>query len=167
VKSSPLPSESIVIRNTLFPGDLGNLISLHGSLYAKEYGLDITFEAYVAIPLAEFANRNSSRECIWIAEQDRKMVGCIAMVEKSQEIAQLRWFLVTPEARGHGLGRQLLESAIAFAKAGGYQKVILGTFSKLSTAGHLYRSVGFQRMQAIPMHIWGADLIEEEYELIF
>jgi len=50
------------IRYHLKPGDIGYLTYIHGILYAKEYGYDRTFEAYVANGLAEFvqSSRRSS-----------------------------------------------------------------------------------------------------------
>jgi len=43
------------VRTGLMPGDVGQITCLHGVVYDEEYGLDTTFEPYVAKPLAEFA----------------------------------------------------------------------------------------------------------------
>ncbi|MEQ8462164.1 GNAT family N-acetyltransferase [Coleofasciculus sp. E1-EBD-02] len=95
---------------------IGYLTYLHGILYAKEYGWDNTFEAYVACPLAEFAKSQTDRERIWIVEKDGKVAGSIAIVEASQENAQLRWLLLHPNLRGYGIGKTLVEAAIRFCQ---------------------------------------------------
>src|SRR5437867_1533509 len=100
----------IHIRHALQPGDLGMVVHLHGVCYAREYGLDATFEPYVARPLADFALAGNGR--LWIAE-DNRIVGSVAVVDAEEGVGQLRWFLVVPEARGTGLGRRLLEEALA------------------------------------------------------
>lgn len=48
-----------------------------------------------------------------------------------------------PAARGHGLRRQLLNDLIAFARDAGFRRIVLETAAKLTTAGRLYRRVGF------------------------
>ena len=63
-------SAGVTLRSDLRPGDLGRIILLHGTVYARECGFDHTFEAYVAGPLAEFARAASSRERLWLAERD-------------------------------------------------------------------------------------------------
>jgi GNAT superfamily N-acetyltransferase len=116
---------SVTIRMGLRPGDLGTIIHLHGLLYARERGWDIAFEAYVAGPLSEFALGATTKERIWIAERDAQMIGCVAIVAASPDVAQLRWLLVDPSARGSGLGKTLLQGAISFAKERGSTEVIL------------------------------------------
>jgi ribosomal protein S18 acetylase RimI-like enzyme len=157
--------ETITVRTALRPGDLGYIIHLHGVIYARERGFDPTFEAYVAAPLAEFVRAANLRERIWIAEQDGRIVGCVAVVATSPRTAQLRWFLVDPGARGVGLGRRLLGEAVAFCKESGYAEVILWTESALTAAAHLYQAAGFRKTEERPGRVWGVDLVEEKYEL--
>ena len=155
----------IEVRTRLQPGDLGEIVRLHGVLYAREYGFDQTFEAYVAAPLAQFAKTGCPRERIWIAEQNDEIVGCIAIVGHSPRVAQLRWFLVSPDARGGGLGKRLVREAVQFCEEAGYESVILWTVSALTAAAHLYRSAGFVKVEEKPERQWGVDVIEERYEL--
>jgi N-acetylglutamate synthase-like GNAT family acetyltransferase len=155
----------VTLRTSLRPGDIGSLIHLHGVLYAREYGFDPTFEAYVAGPLAEFVRAASARERLWIAERDGRIVGCVAIVAAAEQVAQLRWFLVDPGTRGAGLGKRLLHEAIAFARASGYKTIILWTVSALTAAAHLYRAAGFRKVEEKPGHVWGVDVVEERYEM--
>src|SRR5262245_64144419 len=95
------------IRHELKPGDLGMVVHLHGLIYAREYGLDTTFEPYVAEPLAQLVRDGSGR--IWIAEDaSGRMLGSIAMVDVGQQVGQMRWFLMVTVARGIELGCMLL-----------------------------------------------------------
>ena len=158
-------TDAIQLRTDLRPGDIGCLIRLHGVLYAREYGFDHTFEAYVAGPMSEFARSDSDRERLWIAECDERIVGCIAIVASSADVAQLRWFLVDPSCRGVGLGRRLLNEAVTFSRAAGYRSIVLWTVSELVAAAHLYRAAGFTKSEEIPGRRWGADVVEEKYEL--
>lgn len=164
--ASPNSEGAVTLRTELKPGDIGTIIYLHGILYAHEYGFDHTFEAYVATPLAQFVRTPSAGERIWIAEQDRRIVGCIAIVGVSTQVAQLRWFLVDPRARGMGLGKKLLNEAIAFCHTCGYRSIILWTVSTLAAAIHLYLEAGFVKVEEKPGRQWGVDLIEEKYELV-
>lgn len=158
-------SPPATLRTTLRPGDLGAVVHLHGVLYAGEYGFDATFEAYVAGPLADFVLHPSDRQCLWLAERDGRLVGCVAVVPADAATAQLRWFLVDPAARGGGLGRRLLDAAVAFAWARGYDAVVLWTVRALTAAAHLYRKVGFVPVEERPGRRWGVEVVEERYEL--
>jgi GNAT superfamily N-acetyltransferase len=162
--TSDLPS-SVTLRHDLRPGDLGTIVALHGTLYAREYGFDPTFEAYVAGPLAQFVRAHTERDRLWIAERDERIVGCIAIVGVSEKEAQLRWFLVDPSARGLGLGKRLLDESVAFCKLCGYESVFLWTVSALTTAARLYRAGGFAKVEESPGSQWGVGVVEEKYVL--
>jgi GNAT superfamily N-acetyltransferase len=159
------PRTAITLRTELRPGDLGLIVHLHGVTYARERGFDPTFEAYVAGPLADFVRSHSSRERLWLAEQEGRLVGCIAIVAADPQTAQLRWFLVDPAARGGGLGQRLLHEAVSFSRACGYARIILWTESALTVAARLYQAIGFRKTQEKPGRLWGVDLVEEKYEL--
>ncbi len=160
---APVP---IRIRSALKPGDIGAVIRLHGLVYGAEYQLDYTFEGYVADGLVKFLNAHDpQRDRLWLAERGERLVGCIAIVHRSAEEAQLRWFLTHPECRGQGLGRRLLDQALAFCRSAGYRTVMLWTLRGLPAAAHLYRAAGFRPTEAHPAQLWGRSLTEERYDL--
>ena len=152
------------IRHELKPGDLGMVVHLHGLLYAREYGLDTTFEPYVAEPLAQCVRAGSGR--IWIAEDETgRMLGSIAMVDVGQHVGQLRWFLLVPEARGIGLGHRLLETALAYARDRGVLRIFLWSFAELGDARRLYERAGFRVSETRTGRVWGAERTELCMEL--
>ncbi len=161
----PAPLKDISIRNDLRPGDLGSVIHLHGTLYAAECGWDHTFEAYVAGPLAQFAIKQSPRDCIWIVEHRGQVAGSIAIVEVKKKLAQVRWFLLHPRLRGQRLGKRLLHEALSFSRQSGYARIELWTTRNLTTAAHLYRSAGFELTREITHRHWGQIVTEQRYDL--
>jgi N-acetylglutamate synthase-like GNAT family acetyltransferase len=160
------PAEKWVIRHELKPGDIGYLIYLHGMLYSNEYGYDHTFETYVAHGLVEFDKSfNPYRDRIWLAEAEGKIVGSIAIMRTSKVEAQLRWYLVHPDYRGHGLGKSLLQEALKFCKERKYISVFLWTTSELTAASHLYTLAGFKKTEVKSHNIWGKFISEERCDL--
>jgi GNAT superfamily N-acetyltransferase len=155
----------ILIRNRLKIGDIGTITYLHGVLYAKEHGYDYTFEAYVAEPLGQFAKRDNPREQIWVVEQNKKILGSIALCEVSNSEAQLRWFLLSPELRGQGIGKRLVQSLIEFAISQGYESISLWTVKGLEVARSIYISFGFILTEEIEHLVWGSIHSEQKYFL--
>jgi N-acetylglutamate synthase-like GNAT family acetyltransferase len=154
------------IRTNPRPGDIGFLIYLHGILYAKEYGWDYTFEGYVAESLTKsIPSFDDSTARLWIAEIEGKIIGSIGIVPDSNSEAQLRWFLVHPDHRGRGLGRELLNQALQFSRNRGFKSVFLWTVSDLKIAAHLYERAGFRKTEEKTRQIWGKTITEERYQL--
>ncbi len=167
---------SISTRTDLRAGDIGMVVHLHGAIYAEEQGWDSTFDAYVAGPIAEFVKSRSDRDRIWIVERAegteeaggggaRRIAGSVAIVEVSETEAQLRWLLLAPEVRGLGLGRRLVEEALAFSRSAGYKSVFLWTVRGLLAATSLYESLGFLETEEKTSEIWGSTVTEVRYDL--
>ncbi len=161
--ATPRADRAFNIRHDLRPGDLGTIVHLHGVLYAREYGLDTTFEPYVAKPLADFVLSGEGR--LWIAEQADRVIGSIAVVDAGDGKGQLRWFLLAPEARGAGLGRRMLEGAIAYCRARGMDRIFLWSFAQLDAAIGLYERAGFVVTETRDVQIWGATRTEVRMDL--
>jgi putative acetyltransferase len=78
-----------------------------------------------------------------LTDSSGTIVGCGGLYPLPNEEAELRKMYFYPVARGHGLGRQLVEELIAFGQRVGYRRIVLETAAKLTKAGRIYRSFGF------------------------
>ena len=163
------PTRDSSIRTTLIPGDIDSIIHLHRTTYAIEYGFNQSFADYVARPLTQLERaRNqpgAERDCLWIAEKAGGLAGCIAIVRSSNQEAQLRWFLVDPQARRQGLGGSQLRQALEFCAVAGYLSVYLWTVQALTSASRLYRAAGFVKVEERHGKPWGVPVVEEKYQL--
>ncbi|MBD0673146.1 hypothetical protein BU198_21115 [Streptomyces sp. CBMA156] len=162
------------MREAVRPGDLGAVAALHGVLYTREYGMDQTMEAYVAAGMAELVlarvdEGDAAPGRLWVAELDGRVVGAIGLVRASerQGWGQLRWVILAPEARGWGLGGQLLTTALAEARARSYEGVLLWTVAGLDAAHHLYAKAGFELTVSRPTRKFGLDTVEQRMDLRF
>jgi ribosomal protein S18 acetylase RimI-like enzyme len=156
------------VRRELRPGDYGAIVEHHGRLYSREYGTDSGMEAHVAAAVAEAALRGFPREteAVWIVERDGKHAGSLAMTDEGDGVACVRFFVLEPELRGEGLGRRLLRELLDTARARGFERVVLETFSELTAAAHLYREHGFQVTGAETGPRWGrSEITYQRYEL--
>jgi GNAT superfamily N-acetyltransferase len=159
-----------MIRDLGVLGDLGWVVMAHGEQYAAEFGWDASFEALVAGIVADYAaDHDPRREGAWIAERDGRRVGCVFCVRPrdaaDDETAQLRILLVTPEGRGMGLGRLLVDRTVAFARAAGYRRLVLWTNDPLAAARRIYLERGFRLVDEEQHRSFGADLVGQNYVL--
>jgi GNAT superfamily N-acetyltransferase len=147
--------------------DVNTVVRLHGEIYEAEYGLDPSFAADVATRLSEIRRGGwpGEREGLWIAEADGSAVGAITLDDRGDGLGQLGHLVLTPETRGSGTGRQLVERVLEAARAAEYERLQLFTFSELSAARRLYLSVGFVKVSGERTVRWGRGMEWERYEL--
>lgn len=101
--------------------------------------------------LAERAN-------IFVAESAGRLVGAVAYLGPgvckdgmfNDQWAAMRMLVVTPEFRGHGIGRALADLCLKRAEFDGARIFALHTSPIMHAAMHLYNSMGFQQSHAAP-----------------
>jgi GNAT superfamily N-acetyltransferase len=69
-------------------------------------------------------------------------------------------------ARGRGLGRRLLDAALAHSAEVGFERVFLWTVTGLEASADLYRRAGFVEVEPrAPAAPWGVEVTEVRFEL--
>ena len=164
------PAPALVTLRDPQAGDMGWVVQAHGEVYAREFQWDRRFEALVAEIVAQMIRTHDpAHERGWIAEIDRgqgpQRVGSVFVVRRSKTVAQLRLLMLTPEARGLGLGARLTDACIAFARERGYRKLMLWTHANLVAARAIYAQRGFRLTRSEAYEAFGHPLVSEFWEL--
>jgi ribosomal protein S18 acetylase RimI-like enzyme len=116
--------------------------------YAASLGFDLGFQGFdrelAALP-GEYA---PPRGRLLLAYCDDWLAGCVALRELEPEVCEMKRLYVRPAYRGLQIGRSLAEHAIAEARQIGYGRMRLDTVPAMKRARGLYRSLGFQEIEA-------------------
>lgn len=97
--------------------------------------LDYMFEAY-----------DQPRASYFVVDDDGKLIGGagVSQLENSKEnICELQKMYFLPEARGKGIGLQMIQKCLEKATEFGYGKCYLETLPEMLAAQKLYTKVGF------------------------
>jgi GNAT superfamily N-acetyltransferase len=139
----------------MLAGAIGHIIARHGEIYARDFGYPIEFEHYVVQAFAGFLDAFAPpRDQIWIAELGGRFAGSIAVKGLPDQASQLRFLLVEPEARGRGIGKQLVQRVLDHARDHGDRRIVLDTASDLTAARAIYAAHGFQRTASVAGESW-------------
>ena len=144
-QDNPFAPQSLAIVEGYRPGLLGQIVRMHAMYYSRAVGFGRRFEAIVAGELSEFAGRLEKPEnAIWAAVRGDAIVGSVAIdgEDMGAGVAHLRWFIVGDGLRGEGVGRRLLEAALAFVDAKSFDRTELWTFIGLDAARKLLSEGG-------------------------
>lgn len=148
------------------PGLVARITEMHALYYARQAGFGRRFETVVAGGLAAFCDRlDTPVNGIWAALCNERIVGSVAIdgEDLGPGLAHLRWFIVDDEMRGTGVGRRLLEAALAFSDAQHVAETQLWTFSGLHAARHLYQENGFVLAEERLGSQWGKEVLEQRF----
>lgn len=150
------------------PADTDWLVDRHQTLYAAEAGFDETFGPLVRRVLDDFVTgHDPACEAGWIAADRDYRKGSIFCVRHDARMAQLRLFLLVPEARRQGLGRRLLARCMGFARDAGYGGMVLWTHENHRAACALYARTGWTLEQSVPVISFGRKLVEQTWSIRF
>ncbi len=148
------------------PSDMDWVIAAHRAIPPSEFGFSKDFSRMVERILRDFVrDYDENREHCWIAEMAGESVGCVFLARRSEEVGQLRLLLVSPKARGFGIGRRLVDECINFARSVGYEKIILQTDSIAVAARRIYEKAGFRLVHSRPHQFFGRQTADEQWEL--
>lgn len=144
-------------------GDWGWIVARHGALYAAELGWDERFERLVAEVVGAF--QAGPRTAAWIAEAGGVPAGCVLCTADDERTARLRLLLVEPHARGLGLGGRLVDECLTFARAAGYERMVLWTNEPLRAARRIYDARGFALVDQAPHERFGPAVLGQTLQL--
>ncbi len=83
---------------------------------------------------------------LWIVEDGEEVVGSVALRELDGAARELKRMYLRPEQRGRGLGKQLLDVALDYARRSGAGAIRLDTSERMLAAQRLYEAYGFERV---------------------
>jgi GNAT superfamily N-acetyltransferase len=115
------------------------------------------WDAYLA-EIADIRGR-ADRTVVLGAYEDGRPLGTVTLevdrkigsegIPLAPDAANVRMLGVAPESRRRGVGRALMEAAIAEARARGKRAVTLNTSEKMQSAVAMYEGMGFVRGQDV------------------
>jgi len=79
----------------------------------------------------------------WVAIENEKVIGTVAIRDLGNNIAKLNRMFVLVGYHGSGVGQKLLNTAINFAKDKKFSEIILNTNVLMHRAHHFYEKNGF------------------------
>lgn len=116
--------------------------------YLASLPFDVDFQD-VDDELAELDRRYAPPEGeAFVAWHAGAPVGVVGVRPFGDGDGEMKRMYVVPTARGLGAGRALADAAVASARDAGHRRLLLDTVATLTEAIALYRSMGFEEIEA-------------------
>ena len=142
-----MPAAEFQIIAVRTPDDLAATIALFRA-YAASLGVDLAyqdFEAELAAMPGKYAPPTG--ELLLARGADGAPLGCVGLrAIDPVGCCEMKRLYVSPDARGMGLGRTLVEAVLDAAARLGFRELRLDTLPDMSDAQALYARMGFVRI---------------------
>jgi GNAT superfamily N-acetyltransferase len=141
-----------VLVRTFEPGDEGVFRTLNEAWIEKYFQLEEKDRQVLNDPYSFILAPGGQ---IFMATENGRTVGCCALLPRSDGSWEIAKMAVAEQLRGQGIGRQVLEHVIGYARERSIKRLYIETNSSLANAINLYESVGFrhvspERIQSSP-----------------
>lgn len=140
---------SYTITPASTPADLTSISTLFKA-YATALGLDLSFQGF-ADELATLPGKYAPPTgALLLAKSTStgEAIGCVGVRPLAEGVCEMKRLYVSPVGRGSGMGKTLGEAIIVEARRLGYRSMRLDTLASMTPALNLYRSLGFQEIEA-------------------
>ena len=94
-------------------------------------------------PNGNCLNNLDKFKIVFVAYDDLKSVGCLAMKDKIDDVIEVGRLYVLPEYRKNGIASMLFNNVFDEAKKLNAKRIILDTYKKFEAAIRLYKKLGF------------------------
>jgi putative acetyltransferase len=130
--------------------------------YGRSLGIDLGFQDFDN-ELATLPGKYAAPDgAVYIATLDGVPCGCVALRRLDRDACEMKRLYVRPDARGLGVGAELVRLVVEAGRARGYKVMRLDTLPTMKSAIALYTSFGFRQIPAYTFNpIRGAVFMEK------
>jgi ribosomal protein S18 acetylase RimI-like enzyme len=134
--------------------------------YASSLGFSLCFQSFEQELASLPGGYAPPQGRLLLARYGQEPAGCVALHPLEPGICEMKRLYVRPQFRGYGLGKALLNTVLAEARAIGYSRMRLDTVEPLmQDAVRMYRAYGFREIAPYrPNPIQGALYMEKMIE---
>jgi putative acetyltransferase len=116
-----------------------------------EMGVPKVGTAYEDVALDDmFGTYQYARMNYFVVEDDEKIIGgagIAPLIGLEEKVCELQKMYFLPEARGKGLGAQMMDTCLKFAKSHNFEQCYIETLPYMESARKLYSRSGFKSLE--------------------
>ena len=142
----PHPSPAVEIRQGDEPGVISRIGELHGRYYAVAWGSGAAFEMQVLREMCDVVEHYDPRTHLLLTAHAVDVIvgSLVVVIEPDTHAGRLRFVIVDPAWQGHGIGKRLLQRALAWCRERGLETCVLWTVEGLPASRAMYEAAGFR-----------------------